>query len=129
VNSIILLTAARVLRPVLFLFSLFLLFRGHHEPGGGFAGGLLAAAAFSLGAMRRDIQEVEQQKRRIEPHMLIGAGLLLAMGSGLASMFIGRQFLTGLWAGFFSNVLLFDIGVYLTVMGVVLMTVTTLAEE
>jgi multicomponent Na+:H+ antiporter subunit B len=129
VNSIILLTAARVLRPVLFLFSLFVLFRGHHEPGGGFAGGLLAAAAFSLGAMRRDIREVEQQKRRIEPHMLIGAGLLLAMGSGLASMFIGRQFLTGLWAGFFSNVLLFDIGVYLTVMGVVLMTVTTLAEE
>jgi multicomponent Na+:H+ antiporter subunit B len=81
-----------------------------------------------LGAMRRDVREVGL-RRKIEPHVLIGVGLLLAMGSGIASMVIGRPFMTGLWAGVFSNVLLFDIGVYLTVMGVVLMTVTTLAEE
>lgn len=127
-NSIILVTATRVLRPVLFLFSLFVLFRGHHEPGGGFAGGLLAAAAFSLGAMRRDVRETRRQWM-IQPHALIGAGLLLATGSGIAAMVIGRPFMTGLWLGWFSNVLLFDVGVYLTVMGVVLMTVTTLAEE
>lgn len=127
-NSIILVTAARILRPVLFLFSLFVLFRGHHEPGGGFAGGLLAASAFSLGAMRRDPHEL-RERRTIEPHVLIGAGLLLAGGSGLAPMLMGRPFLTGLWAGVLSNVLLFDIGVYLTVMGVVTMIVTALAEE
>jgi multicomponent Na+:H+ antiporter subunit B len=127
-RSIILLTTERVLAPLLLVFSLFVLFRGHHEPGGGFAGGLLAAAAFSLKPLRNDVQAA-LVSLRVEPHFLIGCGLLLALGSGAASAFLGRPFMTGLWWNVFSTVLLFDIGVYLTVMGVVLMIVFTLAEE
>ena len=44
-------TAARLLMPLLLLFSVFLLLRGHNEPGGGFVGGLVAAAAFALYAI------------------------------------------------------------------------------
>lgn len=127
-NSLILMTAERVLGPLLLLFSLVVLFRGHHEPGGGFAGGLLAAAAFSLRPLRYDVQ-VARRSLRIEPRLLIGAGLLLALGSGLLPTFLGLPFMTGLWGTLLSTVLLFDIGVYLTVMGVVLMIVFALAEE
>ena len=52
VNSPIFRTAARLLMPLLLLFSVFLLFRGHNQPGGGFVGGLIAAAAFALYAHR-----------------------------------------------------------------------------
>jgi multicomponent Na+:H+ antiporter subunit B len=125
VNSIILTVTARVLGPVLLLFSLFVLFRGHQEPGGGFAGGLLAASAFSIRAIRKDVE----LSLPVEPHALIGTGLLLAVSSGLASVVLGRPFMTAIWFPYVSTVLLFDIGVYLTVMGVVLMTVYALAEE
>ena len=47
-GSLILLTATRYLVPVLFLFSLYLLTRGHNEPGGGFVGGLVASSAFEM---------------------------------------------------------------------------------
>ena len=47
-RSLILTTATRYLLPLMLLFSVFLLFRGHHDPGGGFIGGLVASAAFAL---------------------------------------------------------------------------------
>jgi multicomponent Na+:H+ antiporter subunit B len=47
-TSLILKTTARFLMPFLLLFSVFLFLRGHNEPGGGFTGGLVAAAAFAL---------------------------------------------------------------------------------
>jgi multicomponent Na+:H+ antiporter subunit B len=50
-NSLILLEASRLLKPLLMVVSVLVLFRGHNEPGGGFVGGLLAAAAFSLQAI------------------------------------------------------------------------------
>ena len=127
-NSIIIVTTARFLRPLLLLFSLFVLLRGHHEPGGGFAGGLLAAAAFSLQAITRSVGSA-RRKLRVDPHLLIGVGLLVAFASGAAGLLSGQPFLTGLWWGPLSTVLLFDVGVYLCVMGVILMIVFTLAEE
>ena len=56
VNSPIFRTAARLLMPLLLLFSVFLLLRGHNEPGGGFVGGLVAAAAFALYAIAFGVQ-------------------------------------------------------------------------
>jgi multicomponent Na+:H+ antiporter subunit B len=128
VNSLILRTTERVLAPLLILFSIFVLLRGHQEPGGGFAGGLLAAAAFSLKPLRNEVPDA-RKSLRVEPHFLIGLGLLMALSSGLVSMFAGQPFLTGISAGALSTVLFFDIGVYLTVMGVVLMIIFNLAEE
>jgi multicomponent Na+:H+ antiporter subunit B len=56
------------------LFSLFLLFRGHNEPGGGFVGGLVAATAFALYAIAYGIVRA-RQALRVDPRTLIGIGL------------------------------------------------------
>ena len=136
-TSLILRTATRFLLPLLLLFSLFLLVRGHHEPGGGFSGGLVAAAAFVL---YRFAFGAEEARRALpaDPQALIGAGLLVAVGSGSLPLLAGRPLMTALWGrvsvpGFgaldVGTPLLFDVGVYLTVVGVTLSIILLLAEE
>jgi multicomponent Na+:H+ antiporter subunit B len=135
-NSIILRTAARFLITLLMLFSIFLLLRGHNEPGGGFVGGLVAAAAFILHALAYDVSAT-LVALRVAPRMLIGAGLLLAVGSGLLPLLFGDPFLTAIWwevplgAGVLDlgTPLIFDTGVYVTVLGVALTIMLALAEE
>ena len=82
-NSPIFRTAARLLMPLLLLFSVFLLFRGHNQPGGGFVGGLIAAAAFALYAIAFGVQRA-RQALLVRPMTLLGAGLLIALVSGAA---------------------------------------------
>ncbi len=136
-TSLILVTATRFLTSVLLLFSLFLLLRGHHEPGGGFAGGLVAAGAFTLVAIATDARTA-RQALKVDPRSLVGAGLLIALGAGTLGIFVGRPLLTGQWyevalpGGGHLEVgtpLVFDIGVYLVVLGVALTIILTLAEE
>jgi multicomponent Na+:H+ antiporter subunit B len=137
VTSLILATATRVILPIAFLLSVFLLVRGHNAPGGGFIGGLVAAAAFALYAMASDVESA-RRLLRIDPHSLVGGGLLLALGSGVAGLLVGRPLMTGLWAEVavpglgkikVGTPLAFDLGVYLLVLGVVLMIVLTLSED
>jgi multisubunit Na+/H+ antiporter MnhB subunit len=122
---------------LLLLFSLFLLLRGHNEPGGGFIAGLVASGAFVLYAIAYDVPSA-QRALYLEPHVFIAIGLLLALGSGLFALFTGEPYLTGQWSsvGFGSakgiyvgTPLLFDIGVYVVVIGVTLGIVFSLAEE
>lgn len=134
-NSLIFQTTTRAVTPLLLAFSVFMLLRGHNEPGGGFIGGLLAVAAFALfalafgaGAARRLL--------RVSPRTLTAAGLLLALGSGCAAWITGNAFMEGLWLPFvlpaelkLGTVLLFDVGVYLVVLGGALLVLLTLAEE
>jgi multicomponent Na+:H+ antiporter subunit B len=135
-NSIILRTAARFLIALLMLFSIFLLLRGHNEPGGGFVGGLVAAAAYILHALAFDVSAT-LAALRVAPRMLIGTGLLLAVGSGLLSLLFDDPFLTAIWwevplgAGVLEigTPLIFDTGVYVTVLGVALTIMLALAEE
>ena len=135
--SLILRTIARYLMPLLFLFSVFLLLRGHNEPGGGFVGGLVAASALALYALAYDAAEA-RRVLGVEPRLLIGAGLLLALGSGGIALLSGEPFLTGKWGSIaagdlgrldIGTPLLFDIGVYLVVQGAALTFILTLAEE
>lgn len=136
-TSVILQTATRWLLPLMILYSVFLLFQGHHHPGGGFVGGLIAAAAVGLCGLAFD-GETARRLLPATPHRLIGIGLLLAIGSGLAGLAAGKPFLTGLWATAtipgadpikIGVPVLFDIGVYLTVVGMTTLIVLTLAEE
>jgi multicomponent Na+:H+ antiporter subunit B len=130
-TSTILQTATRLLMPLLLLFALFLLLRGHNQPGGGFIGGLVAAAAFCLFGLAFGVQRA-RQALLVRPLTLLGAGLLIALGSGVAASLRGQPFLTAVWATGDEPIgtpALFDIGVYLVVSGVVLMMVFTLAEE
>lgn len=136
-TSLILSTAARYLLPLLVLFSLFILIRGHNEPGGGFIGGLIAAAAFALNAIALDVRST-RRTLRIDPRMLIPIGLLIALVSGIIPLLYGESFMTGKWFSVFvpgleeldiGTPLLFDCGVYLLVLGVSLTMILTLAEE
>jgi multicomponent Na+:H+ antiporter subunit B len=134
-TSLILRTATRFLMPLLLLFALFLLLRGHNEPGGGFVGGLVVAAAFVLYAIAFGV-DASRQALLVEPSRLLGAGLLVALGSGIPAVLAGQPFLTAQWATIGSEPavldlgtpLVFDVGVFLAVIGVVLTIVFTLAD-
>lgn len=134
-TSSILQAAARVLMPLLLLFAVFLLLRGHNQPGGGFVGGLVVAAsfvlysiAFGVGAARRALL--------VDPATLLGSGLLVAFVSGLPGLLGGRPFMSAVWTTMslgatavpVGTPLIFDVGVFLAVIGVVLTIVFTLAE-
>jgi multicomponent Na+:H+ antiporter subunit B len=135
--SVILRTATRYMMPLLLLFSLFLFFRGHNLPGGGFVGGLVAASAFILYALAFDTAEA----RRIlplKPAVMVSTGLLVALASGLIALPTGAPFMTGHWIHFMApglgevhlgTPLLFDAGVYLVVTGMALAVIFALSEE
>jgi multicomponent Na+:H+ antiporter subunit B len=132
--SLILATATRYLLPLMLLFSVFLLMRGHNDPGGGFVGGLMAASAFALYALACGLEKAKQILR-VDPRTLIGVGLLVAMSSGLFSLWLGQPFMTGLWStqeipvlGKAGTPLLFDLGVYLVVLGITLTIIFALAH-
>lgn len=135
--SIILRTATTFLITLLLLFSVFLLLRGHNEPGGGFVGGLVAASAYALHTLAYNVAST-RNVLRFEPRSFIGVGLAIVAISGLLPLLFGQPFLTGLWADVelpgggvldLGTPLLFDIGVYLAVVGVVLTIILSLAEE
>ncbi len=116
--------AARLVIPVQYVFSIYLLLRGHNVPGGGFIGGLVLASALVL----RVMVDPGRESRR-DPVVLAGLGLLTALLAAALPLFLGQPFFTGLWGGpelFIPPVgkvklgtpLLFDIGVFLVVTGV-----------
>jgi len=133
--SIILSTASRYLLPLMLIFSFFLLLRGHNEPGGGFVGGLVAAAAYALYLIANGV-EVAKKLLKAEPIKLIAIGLLLAILSAIISVITGQDFMKAVWAknefpviGKIGTPLLFDLGVYFLVLGIVTKIIFSLAEE
>lgn len=135
-TSLILRTTTRYMTPLLLIFSVFLFWRGHNQPGGGFAGGLVAAAPFALFSIAFGAAEA-RRVLHVEPHVLIGVGLLIALSSGMLSLLAGYPFLTGTWGylsipGFapvdLGTPVLFDLGVYLLVIGVTLSIIFALEE-
>jgi multicomponent Na+:H+ antiporter subunit B len=127
-TSVILQTATRFLQPLLLLFSFFLLLAGHNEPGGGFAGGLVAAAAVILHALAYGVDSA-RRTLVVDPRTLIAAGLLVATAAGIWALAAGKPLLTGLWRGGLGTPLVFDVGVYLVVIGGTLLMVFALMEE
>jgi multicomponent Na+:H+ antiporter subunit B len=136
-NSVILSAAAKVLTPLILIMSLILLYRGHHLPGGGFIGGLTAASAVLLHAFGRGAAA----SRRLfgSPARMMAYGLLVAGASALPGTWVKGTLFTGLWLPEFSlpvlgvvhlgTPLLFDVGVYLTVIGFVVYAARALDED
>ena len=136
-HSFILRVATRLIFPVLLLFSVFLFLRGHNLPGGGFIGGLVAAAAIMLELVAWG----PQQTRLLFPlrfRRLGGLGLLVAILAGLSGLVSGQPFLKGIWQTVsipglgqqkLGTPLLFDLGVYVVVIGVTVEVMLSLAEE
>ena len=133
-GTIILNTAARFLMPLQLMFSVFLLLRGHDEPGGGFIAGLVAAGAFTLYLFAFGVSATKEVLRMVDPRDLIGAGLFFGMISVVPVWFMGQPFLTAQWWTIpvidfkASTPLIFDIGVYLAVLGSVMGMVMALME-
>jgi multicomponent Na+:H+ antiporter subunit B len=133
-KSLILKTASEYLLPLLLLFSLFILLRGHYEPGGGFVGGLIASIAFVLHFFANG-EKKTREFIRIHPGVFIPVGLSLSLISGSIPLFAGIPFMTGLWIpepfpviGMVGTALFFDIGVYFVVIGVALTIIFSIAE-
>lgn len=135
-NSLILRTATPFLVGLTVLFSIYVLLRGHNEPGGGFIGGLIGASAFAT----YTIAEGAEATRRAliaHPIAIAGFGLFIAGLSGVASLLFGDAFLTGQWwfpafnpeLKYLSTVVLFDIGVYLVVVGAIVSIIIGLEEN
>jgi multisubunit Na+/H+ antiporter MnhB subunit len=132
-GSYILRVATRILTGLILVFAVYLLFRGHNAPGGGFSGALVACTAFALFAISQGPQAV-RQGLRCDPLSLIAWGVLLALGSGIISVLAGHPFLRGLWwlpekgSLAIGTPLLFDVGVFLVVLGAILTLVLELEE-
>ncbi|TVR97781.1 MAG: Na+/H+ antiporter subunit B [Rhodospirillales bacterium] len=136
-HSLILSTATRFLTGLMLVFSVFLLLRGHNEPGGGFVGSLVASTAFALYAIALGAQAV-RRALRVDPRTLVMVGLALAIIGGLLPLIEGAPLFTGVWTdiplprGGYLHVgspLIFDVGVYLVVVGAVLTVILTMEEE
>jgi len=135
-SSLILRAAARVLMPLLLVFATFLLLRGHNEPGGGFVAGLIVSVAFVL-RMLAEGPGPARVALLVDPWKLLGVGLLTALCSALIPVALGRPFLTACWTALgpeswgvlVGTPLLFDLGVCLVVIGVVLTMAFNLAED
>jgi multicomponent K+:H+ antiporter subunit A len=127
----------RLLLPVAGLISIFFLLRGHNAPGGGFVGGLVMATGFIVQYMVSGTLWIES-RMRIHPQYSLALGLLCAAGAGIAAWAGARSFLTSLewhatlpWVGelHLSSTLLFDLGVYLLVVGAVTLILIALAHQ
>ncbi len=137
-NSIILRVGTRYLAGILVLFSLYMLIRGHNEPGGGFIGGLIGSTGFVLYAIACGTKEA-RAALHIMPQNIAVAGLGIALLAGIAAALFGDALFTGQWLFLnptedskglpLSTVLVFDIGVYLVVFGSILSIVFAMEEE
>ena len=138
-NSIIFSAGARILVALLLVFSIFMLLRGHNLPGGGFIGGLIGAVAFIVYMLACGTTEAKAALR-ISPEGLAMIGLLIALAAGLVSILFGDPLFTGQWwwVGGDSydtavvrpnSVLVFDVGVYLVVLGSIVSLACAFEEE
>ena len=135
-NTLIFRTIAPFLTALMLLFSVFILLRGHNEPGGGFIGGLIAASALAIYGIANGVPAV-RRAIRVHPLAIAGAGLLMSTAAGLISIAAAVPFMTGLWIyptilGLevpLSSVMLFDIGVYFVVLGAITAIALALEER
>lgn len=126
-NGVFLQTSGRVLGPVMVVASLYALLRGHNDPGGGFIAALIGAAALVLLYLSAPDDDVRALRR---PYLAIGgAGILIAVGTG-ALGFVDGAFLRPIPLDIFgyklTSALVFDLGVYLAVLGVILAAIDRL---
>jgi monovalent cation:proton antiporter len=136
-SSLILTTVTRLVFFVVLLFSVYLLLRGHNNPGGGFIAGVMTALAILLLSIASDLRQV-RRVLQVDPKLLTGVGLLVALTTGVVPMLFGYPFLTSTfghlhapWLGEveLASAFFFDLGVYGVVVGGTLLMIMTLAEE
>jgi multicomponent Na+:H+ antiporter subunit A len=127
-RSLVLEVASRVIFPLIMVVSVYFLFAGHNNPGGGFAGGLAAGLALALRYLAGGRYELGETLP-LDSGKILGVGLSLVGGTALASLVVGAPALSSAASTFTLPVLgqaklvtslFFDVGVYLVVVGMVL---------
>lgn len=135
-NPLILMTLSRLLLPLALLISVFIFLRGHNLPGGGFIAGLVTAVALALQYIASGVVWVEE-RLPLNYQRMAGVGVLIATLTGLGSWVFGRPFLTSAFGHFelplvgefeLATAMLFDLGVYLTVVGSTQLVLTRLGK-
>ncbi len=135
--STILSTVSRSVLPTVFVFSVFLLSSGHAYPGGGFIGGLVAAAGLVV-LWANGGAALVRKILRVRPELLLALGLLAAYTSAVLGWVLGSEMLESTLIRWtmpvfgpitLATYLIFDTGVYLVVIGLTGMILTTLGAE
>ena len=129
--------STRLLFTSIVVLSVYFLFAGHNQPGGGFVGGLVVGAALSFRYIAGGLPAV-QNTVRIPARLVLGGGLLTAVGTALTPLFFGGSILEHasikldlplFGAVKTTSALPFDIGVYLVVVGLILMAYEAFGDE
>ena len=135
-RTVIFRSIAPYLTSLMVLFSIFVLLRGHNEPGGGFIGGLIAASALAIYGIACGVAPV-RRAIYFHPMAIAAFGLFMSAMAGVLSMFAGVPYMSGLWIYphlfgveiALSSVLIFDVGVYLVVVGAISSIALALEER
>lgn len=136
INPMIVPAVSRVLFYLVLVYSLYLFFRGHHNPGGGFAAGVMAASAVIIWALAFE-RTAAMKLVPVHPRYIIGTGLLVIVGVGLSAVALGYPFLTQAFGSFhvpvageieLASATLFDLGVLLVVFGAIHWLVAAMSD-
>ncbi|MBU2486108.1 MAG: Na(+)/H(+) antiporter subunit B [Alphaproteobacteria bacterium] len=135
-RTVIFRSIAPYLTSLMVLFSIFVLLRGHNEPGGGFIGGLIAASALAIYGIACGVAPV-RRAIYFHPMAIAAFGLFMSAMAGVLSVFASVPYMSGLWIypvlfGVeipLSSVLVFDVGVYLVVVGAISSIALALEER
>ena len=136
-GALILEIAVRYISIFLILVSAVAFFSGHNHPGGGFIGALIASIAFIVSCFARDVKTT-LKKLRVDSRVWMITGLLMVLASGLIGVFYHKPFLSGIWVSFHMKWVgiyhlgtpnLFDLGVYVLVIGAVSTIISNLTEN
>ncbi|MEK4094182.1 Na(+)/H(+) antiporter subunit B [Viridibacillus sp. FSL H8-0110] len=137
INDVILRTVTKIVVFIILTLSVYLFFSGHYSPGGGFIGGLVLASAIVLMYLTSDIETVHKGMP-FDFKLVAALGVLIATGTGFASVIFGKDFMTQVAMKLnlpifgeteLASVVLFEAGVAMTVIGVVVTIILSISED
>ncbi|MGE7838452.1 Na(+)/H(+) antiporter subunit B [Viridibacillus arvi] len=137
INDVILRTVTKIVVFIILTLSVYLFFSGHYSPGGGFIGGLVLASAIVLMYLTSDIETVHKGMP-FDFKLVAALGVLIATGTGFASVIFGKDFMTQAALKLnlpifgdteLASVVLFEAGVAMTVIGVVVTIILSISED
>ncbi|RID92001.1 monovalent cation/H+ antiporter subunit A [Gemmobacter lutimaris] len=135
-HPLMMVVATRMMLPIALMVGIYIFLRGHNVPGGGFIAGLVVAIALVMQYMASGFAWTAA-RQKIDYHGLIGAGVLIAAATGIGSWFAGVPFMTSAYGYFhlpgleefeLATAALFDLGVFLTVLGAVMLALSSLSR-
>lgn len=136
-NDVILRTVTKAAIVMILTFSIYLFFGGHHNPGGGFVGGLSTASGLVLLYIAFDMDTI-RANIPIDFKKMAGFGVLLAVGTGMGSLFFDVPFLSHTFGEVhlpvfgeteLATAVIFDLGVALAVIGTAMTIILTISED